>query len=240
MFFNEKYCVRWHDGSISYHTLCELMNTPKYKRLANFGMIHYPVLRPKVGQDTDYQYHGFVEYKGVKYSYRHQIQVESFWKRPEWVTKHFAVYEGVIFDGFDRPMDPQAIVRAYDAKYTTKVSTKDRGRWSSRDYGSARPAYGYRKNRCTRRAFKLYDGSRHVDRSVVQSLMRTPAEDDHVGYFEQLSADDLYGHILAPTVRRSSVVDSYERFEMMWDFKPRSVEKSWKYQSKRKRQWKLI
>lgn len=242
MVFDEKYCVRWHDGKISYHTLYELMTTPKYRRLKRFGMIHHPVLRSTYGFNAEYDRYQQVEVKGLKYQFRHQVFIEpdSIWNRfGYYETKHYAVYEGVVFDGFDRPMDPRDIVAAYDALYTHKTKEpKSRGRWNSRDYGAKRSAYGYRKNRRVRRNMEMYLLAKHYDSSVPQEFMDLPAEECHVHSFEQMSADDIWGHVREPKVRRTGVIGSFYRFEAWWDCKPRDVVKNWKYQSKRKHQWK--
>lgn len=249
MVFDEKYCVRWHDGKISYHTIKELMTNPKYNRLERFGMIQHPVLRSTYGLDTawDRSRNGILHH-GLVYQYRHQVYVkpDPMWLRNfgYYSTVHYAVYEGIIYDGLDRPMDPKAIVAAYDATYThKKKKQKDRGRWNSRDYGRKLSAYGHRGNRRVRRNMEIYLlGKHHTKSWVVDELKELywprPAEEDHIHPFEQTTEDEMWEHVPVPKVRRTGVIGSFYRFEAWWDAKPRDVEKSWKYQSKRKHQWK--
>ena len=210
------YEVTTIDGKTEFSRLIDIIE--KYNNLYHFGSFLHSGTYYKNFHDIKYgiEKNGFHIHNGYRF-------IGILYNKTKYgfpCFEKFYTAKGVIRDEYGRIVDPTLAVELYN-KYK-KTQKKRSGYYSylNRDRGGKLKVYGCRK----RNAFKYtkqYSENYMDFRNIVDEEVE-PYDDPK----------------LIPKIRKTSIIDSYSWTEGWFDDCERSVQKSWKYQSKRKNQWK--
>ncbi|AAQ17670.1 hypothetical protein Aeh1ORF014c [Aeromonas phage Aeh1] len=185
---------------------------------------HYHEIRDGIDKNgfhihNGYRLTGFVHAK-CNYSGR-----ESWFD----IFKGFSTCAGIILGDMDKVVDPVLILREYDKQVKPKTR-----QWNDR--GARKHAYGSRNRHIFGKFFAYTESKRKQDLSYSDYERELDMEYYDDGIYDQCL--EPWCDIPVPQIRRNDLVDAFMHREAWWDNAGRSVEKSWKYQSKRRHQWK--
>ncbi|ADM79985.1 hypothetical protein phiAS5_ORF0142 [Aeromonas phage phiAS5] len=233
---HKEYNIDLANGTFKRAKLIDVIENWETYHLKRFGtFLHigtYGKYRHEIKEGIEKN--GFYVHNGYRLTYIANKKTKDSWG---WFDLFvgFATCAGIITDDGGRVIDPNMAMQVYHKQAKRKAPSCMS--WNARDRGSRKSVYGYRKPRgAIRIAQRFMESQRRQDLEVNEYEWDLYREEWYEGNYE--AGPGNWYDIPEPPIRRSSIIDSYEITEAWWDRADRAVQKSWKWQSKRRRQWK--
>lgn len=222
---NTKYEVVWYNKKVTYETIADLVRN--YNKLHAFGM-HHSKIRTNSREwhyNTRHYYHPTFTKDGILYRYLTNNDMYRFGYS---VDAHESY--AVVYDGFGNPIDPKLMLGVYFDAFGDDLKYRN---INPRNHGARRAVYAYRH----RKWFGAYRMNNVDDYKLSLDFINSFDYDIDSDYESDLrSCVDKITHMINYKDTKASL--SYDTTEGYYDRPERSIEKSWKCQTKNPRQWK--